>query len=96
MCITVWTQLFLHKYLVRIENLYAPLKELQEAMASFLDPDDRNIHYYSLDQNIFLNPECSAAENLIGVQEQILLITSREADASGIELPVYDSPHSDL
>lgn len=85
MTVTVWTDLFMHCYLCRIQDVWAPLRRLSQELAEQKLARENPMYFYSIDQQAFLDPEKSAAENGIGMHEQIVLISGEEARISGIE-----------
>ncbi|WP_283651223.1 hypothetical protein [Ileibacterium valens] len=79
MILSVWTEKFLHKYLVRVDDPQQPINGLKNLMKPYLAGYDGDIYYYSIDQNLMLHPDQSLYENMIGMNEQILLITPEDA-----------------
>lgn len=84
MIISVWTDMFLHKYLVRIDDPDQPIQGIYQSIRNDPRFTPEQIHYYSIDQNQFLNPALSASENMIGIHEQILMVTPSDLKEYGL------------
>ncbi len=87
MILSIWTDMFLHKYLIRVDDPDEPIEKIRTAMQPYLHGYQGDVYYYSIDQDSYLDPDQSLYENMIGMNEQIVMITEPEILERGLPVP---------